>query len=123
VKFQDEPQFILAEPRLLTRMMVNLLVNAVRYGQPNTEIALKLSHQGAGAPHSGGWLLISLSTTVGQPDKTAQQHPAFMHGFGLGLEFVKNVVHKHAGQIHFDLPTQPGAMAHVHLKLPLVDSR
>ncbi len=123
VKFQDEPQFILAEPRLLTRMMVNLLVNAVRYGQPNTEIALKLGHQGAGAPHSGGWLLISLSNTVGQPDKTAQQHPAFMHGFGLGLEFVKNVVHKHAGQIHFDLPTQPGAMAHVHLKLPLVDSR
>ena len=123
VKFQDEPQFILAEPRLLTRMLVNLLVNAVRYGQPHTEIVLKLSHQSAGAPDTGGWLHISLSNTVGLHDKSGQQHPAFMNGFGLGLEFVKNVVRKHAGQIDFDLPTQPGSKAHVRLKLPLVDWR
>ena len=123
VNFQDEPQFILAEPRLLTRMLVNLLVNAVRYGQPHSEIVLTLNHQSTGAPDTGGWLHLSLSNTVGLPDKTAQRHHAFMHGFGLGLEFVKNVVQKHAGHIDFDLPTQPGATAQVCLKLPLVDWR
>jgi signal transduction histidine kinase len=120
VQFDDDPQFILADQRLLTRMLVNLLVNAVRHGQAHTDILLRLSHQNHGEPGTGGWLHLSLSNTVGEPDQPSP-HPVPMKGFGLGLQFVKTVVNKHAGQIHLDLPPQPGATAHVHLKLPLVD--
>lgn len=126
VQFDDDPQFILADQRLLTRMLVNLLVNAVRHGQAHTDIVLRLSHQNPGDPGTGGWLHLSLSNTVGEPNQPydpSSAHLAPMKGFGLGLQFVKTVVRKHAGQIHLDFPPQPGATAHVHLKLPLVDLR
>jgi signal transduction histidine kinase len=120
VEFDDEPHFILADQRLLTRMLVNLLVNAVRYGQAHTDIVLRLSHKVPGETGAEGWLSLILSNTVGQPN-LASQPPMPMKGFGLGLEFVKTVVRKHAGQIELDLPKEPGSTAQVHLKLPLVD--
>lgn len=123
VHFDDDPQFIRADQRLLTRMLVNLLVNAVRYGQAHSDIELRLSHQAGEPSQQGGWLHLRLSNTVGQPDTATDNRPVPMSGFGLGLEFVKTVVRKHAGHIQFDLHTEPGALAQVHLQLPLADLR
>ena len=104
-------------------MLVNLLVNAVRYGQAHTDIVLSLSHIPHGQPGEDGWLHLSIRNTVGLPDSAGQTPEVAMGGFGLGLEFVKTVVRKHAGRIQFDLPAEPGALAQVHLQLPLVDLR
>lgn len=123
VQFDDDPQFIRADQRLLTRMLVNLLVNAVRYGQAHSDIELRLSHLPSGEQGQGGWLHLTLRNVVGQPDSPADGQAVRMNGFGLGLQFVKTVVRKHAGHIQFDLPTEPGAMAQVHLQLPLADLR
>jgi CHASE2 domain-containing sensor protein len=116
--FDDNPQFVRADQRLLTRMLVNLLVNAVRYGQPHTDIHIRLSHDEVPQLPGAGWANLSLVNTVGQADPS---QAVTMNGFGLGIEFVKTVVSKHAGHIQFDLPTTPGAQAHVLLQLPLVD--
>jgi CHASE2 domain-containing sensor protein/signal transduction histidine kinase len=123
VQFDDDPQFIRADQRLLTRMLVNLLVNAVRYGQAHSDIDVRLSHLPNGEQGQGGWLHLTLRNVVGLPDSPLDGQAVSMNGFGLGLEFVKTVVRKHAGHIQFDLPTEPGAVAQVHLQLPLVDLR
>jgi signal transduction histidine kinase len=119
--FDDNPQFVRADQRLLTRMLVNLLVNAVRYGQAHTDIHIRLSHDEVPQLPGGGWAHLSLSNTVGEPDGDDPSQAVTMNGFGLGIEFVKTVVSKHAGHIQFDLPPTPGAQAHVLLQLPLVD--
>ena len=119
--FDDNPQFVRADQRLLTRMLVNLLVNAVRYGQAHTDIHIRLSHDEVPQLPGGGWAHLSLSNTVGEPEASDPTQAVTMNGFGLGIEFVKTVVSKHAGHIQFDLPPTPGAQAHVLLQLPLVD--
>jgi CHASE2 domain-containing sensor protein/signal transduction histidine kinase len=125
--FDDEPQFVMADQRLLTRMLVNLLVNAVRYGQPQSDIHIVLSHDLNSGQSSTSQLVamgcqmvhIVVTNTVGDLSDSAQPRHMASQGFGLGLSFVKTVVRKHQGHIHFDLPTRPGAMAHVRLQLPI----
>ncbi|PIT81892.1 CHASE2 domain-containing protein [Limnohabitans sp. 15K] len=116
--FDDDPQFILADQRLFTRMLVNLLVNAIRYGQANTEIRLSLSHD-PDTQLAGRMVHLTIANTVGEQvaNSTGQEHTS--RGFGLGLEFVKTVVQKHNGQIQLDLPTEPGSRALVRIKVPI----
>lgn len=125
--FDDEPQFVMADQRLLTRMLVNLLVNAVRYGQRQSEIHIGLSHDANPAATgltpqrqtNGQMVHIVITNTVGDPADPAQPRHMASQGFGLGLSFVKTVVRKHQGHIHFDLPTEPGAIAQVRLQIPI----
>lgn len=125
--FDDEPQFVMSDQRLLTRMLVNLLVNAVRYGQRRSEIHIALSHDadhmapGQTVPmaSAGQMVHIVITNQVGDPTDTAQPRHMASQGFGLGLTFVKTVVRKHLGHIQFELPTTPGAQAQVHLQLPI----
>ena len=126
--FDDEPQFVMADQRLLTRMLVNLLVNAVRYGQQGSDIHITLSHdpetsvgdpQSGQAPPVGQMVHIVMRNTVGAPDDANRPRHMASQGFGLGLSFVKTVVRKHQGHIHLHLPTEPGATAEVRLQLPM----
>jgi signal transduction histidine kinase len=127
--FDDEPQFVMADQRLLTRMLVNLLVNAVRYGQPETDIHITLSHDHpvlspatAGEPAADEppqMVHITLRNTVGEPDDASRPRHMASQGFGLGLSFVKTVVRKHQGHIQLDLPTQAGATAEVRVQMPM----
>jgi signal transduction histidine kinase len=86
-------------------MLVNFLVNAVRYGQAHSDIDGRLSHlpNGEQGQGQGGWLHLTLRNVVGLPDSPLDGQAVSMNGFGLGLEFVKTVVRKHAGHIQFDL--------------------
>ena len=116
--FDDEPQFILADQRLFTRMLVNLLVNAIRYGQANTEIRLSLSHD-PDTQLAGRMVHLTIANTVGEQvaNSTGQEHTS--RGFGLGLDFVKTVVQKHNGHIQLLLPPEPGQRAWVRIKVPI----
>ncbi len=123
--FDDEPQFVMADQRLLTRMLVNLLVNAVRYGQPQTDIHITLSHDKpvatpTSAPDEAPQMVhIILHNTMGEPDDANRPRHMASQGFGLGLSFVKTVVRKHHGHIQLDLPTQVGAIAEVRVQMPM----
>ena len=116
--FDDDPQFILADQRLFTRMLVNLLVNAVRYGQANTDIRLSLSHDPE-TQLAGRMVHLTIANTVGEQvtNSTGQEHTS--RGFGLGLDFVNTVVEKHNGHVHLELPPEPGQRAFVCIKVPI----
>lgn len=124
--FDDEPQFIMANQRLFTRMLVNLLVNAVRYGQPQTDIHIALGHDTDTSADALSdptalprpMVQITISNTVGDKTQNAQPRQLASEGFGLGLVFVKTVIRKHLGEVRVDLPAMPGDTARVECRIP-----
>jgi signal transduction histidine kinase len=121
-EFDHAPQFILVDQRLFTRMLVNLLVNAVRYGAQDSTLKIKLTHDDVDNSIPGVcWVhchILNRVADLGQEvDNVIQQ------GFGLGMDFVRTVVGKHHGRIQFDVDKPPGQWAVVHLMLPMNASR
>ncbi len=112
----DDPQFVMADPRLLTRVLVNLLINAVRYGQAATDITVRIAHDPVFETHP--MVRCSIVNTVA--DAPTQGEADTGRSFGLGLDFVRTVVQKHDGVFHASLPRTAGATAQVELALPLV---
>ena len=114
----DPPQFVMADHRLLTRVLVNLLVNAVRYGAKDSDIEIRINHD---RMLSGPiFVRCTISNKVGEANHTQTPDLRTGNSFGLGLAFVETVIQKHRGLIHMNLPKTPGALATVELALPLV---
>lgn len=112
----DDLQFVMADPRLLTRVLVNLLINAVRYGQAGTAIGVRVGHDPVFEAHP--MVRCTIVNTVAL--HSDQASAATGRSFGLGLDFVRTVVQKHDGHLHANLPQPQGALALVELALPLV---
>ena len=116
--FEDTPQFVMADQRLLTRVLVNLLVNAIRYGAKGQDIHISVSHDEVFHPNP--YVRCTVSNIVGEPLSEPGQGFSTGQSFGLGLNFVQTVVQKHNGHLHTHLPKTTGATATVELALPLV---
>jgi CHASE2 domain-containing sensor protein/signal transduction histidine kinase len=93
---------------LMTRVLINLISNAIKYSAPDTRVtcALKLqkaiahpmivvavSDQGQGIAQSDQLKLFRRFQRIYNPDQPRQE------GVGLGLVFVKTVVERHQGYI------------------------
>ncbi len=115
----DEP-LVAREPELIVRVAVNLLVNAVQALAEGGTIELawlpaqsgfggfEVSDDGPGIPEA-------LRERVFQPFVTGRAG-----GVGLGLTFVKRVVHEHRGRI--GITSEPGRGTRVRVELPLAES-
>lgn len=111
----NDPGFVLGDARLLTRVLVNLLVNAVRHGEPTTPIHIRISHDPVLEPHP--FVRCTISNTVASNAAVCSSESG--RSFGLGLDFVRTVLQKHDGHIHENIPSVPGSKAQVELALPL----
>ena len=111
----DDPQFVLADQRLLTRVVVNLLVNAVRYGEAATPIHIQITHDPVFVHHP--FVRCTISNTVGSYGALPLQTG---RSFGLGLNFVDTVMQKHDGYVHKSISSVAGSTAKVELAWPLV---
>lgn len=90
---------------LLHRAILNLILNAVKYGDNNTEVLIKLTLNA----NSTQAVLSITNSGIGIPlDQQAhlfkrfsrvKEHEAMTSGSGLGLYFVKTVADKHQGTI------------------------
>jgi len=117
VDTSPEPLFIHTDQRLLIRMLLNLLTNAVRHGQADTEIHIALTLQAPDSPTGQAWVQLRIGNTVGAQEDSAAAPAA--QGFGLGLEFVRTVVRKHHGQLQLDIPSEAGRQAVVMCLFPV----
>lgn len=106
----EEPLFVDANARLFIRALVNLLFNAVKFSAPGTTVTI--SSQAHTDAQDRSRVIVRISNPV-NPQPAEQELP----GFGLGLNFVDNVVVRHKGRIQRHIPTS--GQAEVRIDLPL----
>lgn len=122
----DEPLLVLADPRRITQVLVNLLSNANKYGPVEAEITLQ-------AAQAGGMVRVEvIDRGVGIPADLQQQlfkrfaypdqsESGVKVGVGLGLSVVKSVVEAHGGQV--GVLERSGGGSRFWFTLPLVSEQ
>ena len=106
--------FVTANTRLLVRALINLVFNAVKFSAPQTSIKIKTTCSER-TEKDPARVAISISNQVANAQNSSHLIPS-MPGFGLGLDFVDNVVQKHHGTIERTIPTH--GIATVTITLP-----
>jgi two-component system sensor histidine kinase KdpD len=108
------------------QVLVNLLVNAIKYSPDQTKITL-------GAVVNQGWVRVTVADRgpgipLGSGDELFYQFVHYdidnatsQHGAGLGLSVVKAIVEAHNGQVGVD--NNPGGGAIFWFTLPVVEER
>ena len=119
VNHGDDPLFVLIDNRLMERAVINLLVNAIRYGKAGTAIEINITV----APQADleKRVVCLVQNQIGGPLADDERPTDIERGFGLGLTFVDQVIRRHQGTIarHFD--TDANQQAWVKFDLPLVE--
>jgi heavy metal sensor kinase len=111
-----------ADKELITRMILNLLDNAVKYTPAGGEISLALTRQNGNAE------IVVRDTGIGIPEVDRQRifdrfyrvdkaRSRALGGAGLGLSIVRWIVEVHGGEIHID--SAPGRGSTFTVDLPL----
>lgn len=113
----DDPVFVKAEVRLIERVLINLLVNAIRYGQPNQPVTIQIEEIASRDDRSRVRCTVINKIAEAQPDDDYEKKEK---GFGLGLEFVEHVIRKHHGSIHRDINDTEAYIARVYIELPVL---
>jgi signal transduction histidine kinase len=114
-----EPAQVRGDPRLLRRLVRNLLENAKRHGAPPIEVTV-------GRVHQNGSAAVELSVRdhgVGVPDSEQEKifdpfyrmAGATSTGTGLGLSLVRQIARKHGGEAQCDRPASGGTRITVTL--------
>ena len=114
------PAIVTGDPTLLTRLVRNLMQNALRHGgEPVTaEVAreagtvlLRVRDHGPGVPEGVG-------DRVFEPFYRPQGHSETAGGWGLGLSLVRQIARHHGGSVAHETP--PGGGAIFTVRLPAV---
>jgi signal transduction histidine kinase len=100
------PVTVRGDPRLLRRLMRNLLENAQRYGSAPTEVQIARSGQGAEiiVCDSGSGIPVDQAERAFEP---FYRRPGSEGGVGLGLTLVRQIARRHGGDAHY-VPTATG---------------
>jgi signal transduction histidine kinase len=112
------------DPEAITRALLNLLDNAVKYSNGAPEIEVSLKRQGRSAllsvrDHGSG---IPASEQERIFDLFYRGNDAIVQGVkgsGLGLTLVKHIVDAHGGRVH--LKSKPGEGSMFTIELPVMD--
>lgn len=110
------PAFVQVDSRLMTRVIVNLLGNAIRYGAAGSQVSLLV--QNIEIPNHSK-IQLTISNFVGDHQHHEHDSPE-NKGFGMGLEFIQTVIKKHQGTFQQRIPTNPGDVAQVIITLPSI---
>ncbi|WP_043201292.1 CHASE2 domain-containing protein [Paraburkholderia acidipaludis] len=128
----DQMGWISADRSLITRALVNLLNNAVKYSPPDTRIVCTISGTAASAAPQAARVICSIRDEgygISLEDQArlfepfqrfhAEQRPE-VSGAGLGMAFVKTVVTRHGGEIGVE--SEPGKGTTLRMSLPALDA-
>lgn len=112
--------FVTVNARLLMRALINLMFNAVKFSPPQTSIHIQTTHKQNDTNIESEHVVITILNQVIDTPQTTDLTPS-MSGFGLGLDFVDNVIHKHQGLIERNIPQN--GLATVKILLPCESSK
>ncbi len=124
----DDGAWISADGSLMTRALVNLLNNAVKYSAPDTQVRCTLATEAGKQParvicairDEGYGIPAEEQARLFEPFRRFHEgkRPE-VSGAGLGMAFVKTVVTRHGGEIRVDSAVDEGTT--VTLSIPAVD--
>ena len=124
----EQMGWINADRSLMTRALVNILNNAVKYSPPETRIVCSIAVADGRMPRvicsirdEGYGIPLEDQAKLFQPFRRfhAGQRPE-VSGAGLGMAFVKTVVTRHGGEVHVDSAPDQGTT--VTMSLPALDA-
>ena len=102
---------MLADRTLLTRALINLIDNALKYSEPNTRVECRIANLGEGSEatvvctiqdQGRGMSPESLAHLFERFQRSTPTGGRQVSGVGLGLTFVQTVILRHGGQISCD---------------------
>lgn len=97
----DRYFFVQVSTTLMVRAFMNLLLNAIKYGQRGTQISV------VAEPADSTSVRITISNRIG--DVVAEVDETILtQGFGLGLDFVRTVVRRHQGELQMNIDKASG---------------
>jgi cell cycle sensor histidine kinase DivJ len=103
------PSPILADPRALRQILVNLLDNALKFTGAGGRIRLGLTREGAD---------LILRVEDSGPGDASRAPPTPRAGSGLGLRLVAALAGAHGGSMRLDTPSGAGGGATATVRLP-----
>ncbi|MDQ2838877.1 MAG: HAMP domain-containing histidine kinase [Actinomycetota bacterium] len=121
---EGEPVRTTGDPRLLERVIGNLVENAVRYNVPGGWVKIETESEGVGPMRISKIIVLNSGVPV-RPDEVEGLFDAFrrggrartgQRGAGLGLSIVRAIVDAHHGSI--DASAQPAGGLRVAISLP-----
>jgi CHASE2 domain-containing sensor protein/signal transduction histidine kinase len=124
----SEMGWINVDRSLMTRALVNVLNNAVKYSPSNTRIVCTIRLAEPAAPRvicsirdEGDGISLEDQANLFAPFRRfhAAQHPE-VSGAGLGMAFVKTVVTRHGGEVRVE--SEPGKGTTFTMELPTLDA-
>lgn len=102
-EISDQALFVQADATLMVRALLNLIINAIRHGEPDSSVTLTTQVQAQDNKITRA-LVVIRNRTAPLPSEASRLSRA--KGYGLGLAFVEQVAHKHGGSLIQDLPAQ-----------------
>ncbi len=111
VMVNGEPAIVLGDPRLLTRLVRNLMQNALRHGAPPVTaelvraggtVELRMRDHGPGIPAGEG-------ERVFEPFYRPSGRGETAGGWGLGLSLVRQIARHHGASVRIEAPAGGGA--------------
>lgn len=122
VEISGEIPLLKADPGRLEQVLGNLLSNAAKYSDADTEIQVSVARYGveiqvAITNQGGGISPEDLPHLFTRFYRTHATHSNRIDGLGLGLYIAKNLVEAHGGRIHVD--SVPGQTTTFSFSLPL----
>jgi CHASE2 domain-containing sensor protein/nitrogen-specific signal transduction histidine kinase len=125
LKWDGEPLPVLADRTLLSRAIINLLTNAVKYSPENTVVTITVTErdfEGRASPvcevadRGYGISAENLAKLFERYRRFSEPGQPKAQGAGLGMAFVKTVIEKHGGSI--GVQSEPGKGSVFTLRLP-----
>ena len=125
---EGDPARTTGDPRLLERVIGNLVENAVRYNVPGGWVQVRTEMAGAGANRVARLVVVNSGVPV-QPDEVEGLFDAFrrggrartgQRGAGLGLSIVRAIVDAHHGSI--TATAQPAGGLRVEISFPAAEA-
>lgn len=119
IEVLGQPAAVAGDPRLLLRLLRNLIQNADRHGCPPVEIAVTRSagHAVLCVRDHGPGIAAQDRTRVFEPFYRPAGHGESAGGWGVGLALVRQIAERHGGTVEARIPPDGGACFVVALPL------